>query len=156
MNAIPTLYRGIQFRSRLEATWAAFFDLRSEPWEYEPLDLSGYIPDFVMHDGKLLVEVKPEFTYAGLLEHVGKIEQSGWIGKALIVGTHPLLSPAGHNRVTLGLVTHGAPWIWHADYPIDRTDTERTFAAAKNVVQWQSGTRADARDARTILSEAGV
>lgn len=27
MNAIPTRYNGVQFCSRLEARWAAFFDL---------------------------------------------------------------------------------------------------------------------------------
>ena len=33
---IPTLYNGIQFRSRLEAKWAAFFDLLGWEYEYEP------------------------------------------------------------------------------------------------------------------------
>lgn len=44
--AIPTMYAGVQFRSRLEARWAAFFDLAGWRWEYEPFDLEGYIPDF--------------------------------------------------------------------------------------------------------------
>jgi hypothetical protein len=36
--AIPTVYRGQQFRSRLEARWAAFFDLlRLESRFYLPL-----------------------------------------------------------------------------------------------------------------------
>lgn len=46
--AIPTMYAGIQFRSRLEATWAAMFDNLGIRWEYEPVDLDGYIPDFVI------------------------------------------------------------------------------------------------------------
>lgn len=59
MNAaIPTKYAGVQFRSRLEARWAAFFDLLGFGWEYEPLDLDGYIPDFVLCR-HVLVEVKP-------------------------------------------------------------------------------------------------
>jgi len=45
---IPTLYRHTQFRSRLEARWAAFFDLVDWDWEYEPLDLPGWIPDFII------------------------------------------------------------------------------------------------------------
>ncbi len=60
--AIPTVYAGVQFRSRLEARWAAFFDLLRWRWEYEPIDLDGYIPDFVLsRSGKqpALVEVKP-------------------------------------------------------------------------------------------------
>lgn len=47
--AIPTLYNGVQFRSRLEARWAAFFDLIGCAWEYEPVDFNGYTPDFIVH-----------------------------------------------------------------------------------------------------------
>lgn len=46
--AIPTVYNGAQFRSRLEATWAAFFDLVGWKWTYEPVDLEGWTPDFVL------------------------------------------------------------------------------------------------------------
>lgn len=60
MNAIPTLYNGTQFRSRLEAKWAAFFDMCGWHWEYEPFDLDGWIPDFeLIGKENLLVEVKP-------------------------------------------------------------------------------------------------
>jgi hypothetical protein len=59
-SAIPTRYGGVQFRSRLEARWAAFFDLARWRWQYEPFDLNGWIPDFRLC-GKVpaLVEVKP-------------------------------------------------------------------------------------------------
>jgi len=71
MKAIPTMYNGRQYRSRLEARWAAYFDLKEWEYEYEPFDLPGWIPDFVIkrnpfsRNGKtykpkfLLVEVKP-------------------------------------------------------------------------------------------------
>lgn len=63
MNAIPTKYAGVQFRSRLEARWAAFFDMVGWPWEYEPFDLPGYIPDFAVrpnfNESFMLFEVKP-------------------------------------------------------------------------------------------------
>ena len=63
--AIPTTYKGINFRSRLEARWAAFFDLIGWRWEYEPLDLNGWIPDFVLlGEEKVLVEIRPYFTFA--------------------------------------------------------------------------------------------
>jgi hypothetical protein len=59
-HAIPTRYAGRRFRSRLEARWAAFFDLVGWRWEYEPFDLSGWIPDFVLIGAATtLVEVKP-------------------------------------------------------------------------------------------------
>ena len=45
--AIPTMYRGIRMRSRLEAKWAYFMDGLGWKWEYEPIDLNGWIPDFL-------------------------------------------------------------------------------------------------------------
>ena len=62
---IPTKYNGFEFRSRLEARWAAFFDLLGWHYEYEPYDLNGWIPDFALY-GKVvevLVEVKPFSTF---------------------------------------------------------------------------------------------
>lgn len=58
IKAIPTTYRGVRFRSRLEARWAAMFDKLGWHWRYEPLDLDGWIPDFIVND-VLPVEVKP-------------------------------------------------------------------------------------------------
>ncbi len=61
IKAHPTLYGGVMFRSRLEATWAAFFDLLGWSWEYEPFDLGTWSPDFLIrgHNKDCLVEVKP-------------------------------------------------------------------------------------------------
>lgn len=60
-QGIPTRYGGTQFRSRLEARWAAFFDLVEWKWEYEPFDLNGWIPDFALigRNHTTIVEVKP-------------------------------------------------------------------------------------------------
>lgn len=58
--AIPTIYKDVQFRSRLEARWAAFFDLCGWSWIYEPLNLDGWIPDFLINGHKhIYVEIKP-------------------------------------------------------------------------------------------------
>lgn len=59
--AIPTRYNGVNFRSRLEAKWAAFFDLLGWRWDYEPVDFPGWIPDFVIYGKRnpVYVEVKP-------------------------------------------------------------------------------------------------
>lgn len=69
IKAHPTTYKGTVFRSRLEARWACFMDLIGLRWEYEPLDLNGWTPDFRVeirtgHSGcpdprVLLAEVKP-------------------------------------------------------------------------------------------------
>lgn len=86
---IPTFHDGFRFRSRLEAMWARFFDLVDWPWKYEPFDLAGYIPDFVMPfpAGDLLIEVKPEVSLAGLRQHCEKTELAGWNKEILIVGS---------------------------------------------------------------------
>jgi hypothetical protein len=87
IHAIPTKYAGVRFRSRLEARWARFFDLVRWRWEYEPLDMDGYIPDFVLlFPRPVLVEVKPTFGVNELAKYTGKIEGSGWPGEALLVG----------------------------------------------------------------------
>lgn len=82
---IPTTYQGITMRSRTEACFAAFFDRIDWPWQYEPFDLRGYIPDYMIafEAGPLLVEVKGPLEQMAIAE--SKIEVSGWEGPALVV-----------------------------------------------------------------------
>jgi len=59
-KAIPTTYAHTRFRSRLEARWAAWFDLAGWQWDYEPMDVDGWSPDFMIRGrSPILVEVKP-------------------------------------------------------------------------------------------------
>ena len=67
LQAIPTLYNGIKFRSRLEARWACFFDECKLKWNYE---LEGYeygnyryLPDFYLPESEVYVEVKPNMDF---------------------------------------------------------------------------------------------
>lgn len=68
----PTEYKGVTFRSQLEARWAAYFDLCGIEWAYEPMLIkfggSGWLPDFsVSKNGfTALVEVKPGNSYFDL------------------------------------------------------------------------------------------
>jgi hypothetical protein len=93
-TGIPTKHRGIQYRSRLEAKWAAFFDIIEWNYTYEPFDAAGYIPDFVIHgDRPLLIEVKPAITQSDFEAPIQKIEtalQGAWEHDVLIVGVDPL------------------------------------------------------------------
>ena len=62
-NAIPCQYKGINFRSLLEARWAYFFDKLGWAWEYEPFEMDGYIPDFLIFTGlDYFVDIKPYFN----------------------------------------------------------------------------------------------
>jgi hypothetical protein len=58
IEAKPTEYAGVLFRSKLEATWARFFDVIGLEWKYEPMQMQGWIPDFLI-GGWWLAEVKP-------------------------------------------------------------------------------------------------
>jgi hypothetical protein len=87
-NSIPTTgINGIRFRSRIEATWAEFFTKLGWDWEYEPLDLNGYIPDFIVKfpHKHLLVEVKGDRYMKNLTQYADKIIKSGWEGEYLLV-----------------------------------------------------------------------
>lgn len=88
LMGIPTMYRGVRFRSRLEAKWAVMFDLLAWPWLYEPFDLDGTIPDFLLRfeATEVLVEVKPATSLEEMREPARKLDKSGWDGEALIVG----------------------------------------------------------------------
>jgi len=63
---IPTKYKGIIYRSRLEARWAIFFDELNikHIYEYEGFNLEGkeyYLPDFYLPFYGVYCEVKPNF-----------------------------------------------------------------------------------------------
>lgn len=87
-SGIPTRYRGVTFRSRLEARWAVMFDAWKWPWLYEPVDLEFYIPDFVLTfgAGDVAVEVKPVTTRSDLHGHAVRIVRAGWTKHALVLG----------------------------------------------------------------------
>ena len=63
IKAVPLAYRGVTFRSALEADWAATFDAMGIYWQYEPMALqleSGqfYLPDFYLPNLHTWAEVK--------------------------------------------------------------------------------------------------
>lgn len=66
MTPIQTTYKGIKFRSRTEARWAAFFENLGVRWNYEPegfsLPSGRYLPDFFLPDFDRWFEVKPDET----------------------------------------------------------------------------------------------
>lgn len=64
IKAIPTRWRGRQYRSRLEARWAVAFETLGLKFLYEPEgfempDGTRYLPDFYLPEVKWFAEVKP-------------------------------------------------------------------------------------------------
>lgn len=118
MRGIPTIHKGRQYRSRLEARWASFFDRVGWQYEYEPFDLNGWIPDFALiGTGRTtLVEVKP---YAVFPRHIAdEIERSGAEEEVLILGMSiPVQSLETPSTVPLGCIGWLAErtpdyWCW--------------------------------------------
>lgn len=168
LKAVPTHYAGVRFRSRLEAKWAALFDIAGWNWEYEPLDLDGYIPDFILRlQRPVLVEVKP-FIYAGdeeeeqdLAHAKVKLDLSGWDGEAWIVGAIVANDQVGHFREEMswgpagvyacndcGNKTpfhHDLSWMCRfcgsqvsASWRMQHWDIVADLRAAANEVQWKA------------------
>lgn len=83
-KAKPTIVDGVMFRSRLEATWALFFNYMSWKWEYEPAIASeifrGWLPDFALYTSQspapIYCEVKPVSQSDDVSEIVAKIIDS--------------------------------------------------------------------------------
>jgi hypothetical protein len=106
INPIETRYKGTTFRSRLEAKWAAMFDLLGWNWKYEPCDFNGWIPDFAIIGKRshVFVEVKPVFL---LPPEVAKmIEKSRCTDDVIVVGstcpTYPIQKD--DQRVSFGWI----------------------------------------------------
>lgn len=99
MKAYKTVHVDINFRSRLEARWAAFFDELKWPWDYEPLDFSGWIPDFVIYgkNSMTFVEVKPVFKFPA--DVAAEIDASGCEDEVLICGISPKVARLHHQVI---------------------------------------------------------
>jgi hypothetical protein len=162
---IPTMHAGIQFRSRLEARWAAFFTEIGWRWEYEPFDLEGYIPDFLVFSpdrSPFLVEVGPcatESEYRLKAEKarkalpavetlIGPPGDQIWMAlpdrRVLIVGVTPrfrnegwLADAAGfwHTSELDGEEIEAA--FWDVDFFHVEGLVDRAWATAVNTTQWR-------------------
>jgi hypothetical protein len=143
-KAHPTIYKGTRFRSRLEATWAAFFDLAGWKWEYEPVDLEVEIdgekfnwdPDFHVsfHCGhsecpprhELYVEVKPYRSIAEFDNHV--VSKLACFDDGAMFGIDP--------SVTEWQMSHGAGGgVFNVEFWVPNCNT--LWAQAKNITQYR-------------------
>tara|TARA_R100001594_G_scaffold13896_1_gene29565 strand:+ start:19121 stop:19783 length:663 start_codon:yes stop_codon:yes gene_type:complete len=100
ITPIETRYGGTLFRSRLEARWAACFDNYGWQWTYEPFDLDGWFPDFLLKSETskhpdVLVEVKPITSFCD--ETSQRIQKSlvktdNHYAPVLLLGVNPFWS----------------------------------------------------------------
>jgi len=101
IKAIPTEYAGVHFRSRTEARWAAFFDLVGLKWDYEPFDLEGWAPDFLLRTSltTVLVEVKP----VDLATYIDTVNRGGNDNDALAPYNKALAHASKYQVLLLGM-----------------------------------------------------
>lgn len=133
-HGIPTTYNGIQMRSRLEARWAAFFDLMGWKWAYEQCDFRGWIPDFELTlDGlTLFVEVKPyrEPSADEIRTMLGSVRDA-----TLPMGS--ALALAGLEPSHLWVITaDGRPWPVLDEKRV--LEIAPKWVQAGNLVQWKA------------------
>jgi hypothetical protein len=94
-KAIPTRYADVEFRSRLEARWAAFFDALGWKWEYEPAELDGWIPDFRLNfPCPVWVEIKPAESLKALGSYEDRLTKQDTDHVILLVGERPVFGAA--------------------------------------------------------------
>ncbi len=139
IRARPVEYKGIRFRSVLEARWALMFDALGWVWDYEPaIPLHAYVPDFVVRapfarpafsrspaSALVLCEAKPIVCAVDYEAPVRKIALSGWEHAAVVLCPTPwrLEDTAG-----------GAPERWAIGLATDRV--ERRDALTGGHASW--------------------
>ncbi len=152
-GAIPTMHQGIRMRSRLEAKYACLLDAWGLPWTYEDpgYDFQGYIPDFIVTlptGAELLLECKPGDA-DDLAAHQKKINSSGYVGAALVVGSSLELDADGRpDLVARGCLETPGRWrkMGRAGWPAawgscpwqDPQALFESWRDASNAVQWRA------------------
>lgn len=114
LAARPTIYKGIEMRSRLEARWAAAFDAELEEerlgglpgceWEYEPFCFAGA-------GGQYL----PDFRVRGCMGGVRYYDVKGKISDPLPFMERMEIILESEPDAELHLI-EGPPWGWDGDY----------------------------------------
>lgn len=132
IKSIPTVYACVNFRSRLEARWAAFFDLAGIDWDYEPFDMDGWAPDFLVRSSgvNILAEVKPvDFGCEVTVEMAATCEKAvrhHHTNNVLLLGISPL------NDGSIGVSIEQCP-------PVSAPSSAEKWRLAGNPVQWLPG-----------------
>jgi len=130
-KAPTTTVNGRRYRSQLEARWATLFNLLDWPFEYEPFQLYGWIPDFLLlGTAPVLVEVKPVYTFPVFVAE--KVERSCPPHEVLIVGctipAKPMARPGVVSPAVLGWLAERSGeddhlHLWWSDALLGQTPT---------------------------------
>jgi hypothetical protein len=117
IQAIPTHYDGIKFRSRAEARWAVFFKTLGIKYHYEPegfvLPSGPYLPDFHIPHLDCYIEIKGAEPTSQDIDKASELATA--TGKKVYVFWGPLVAPdfageCAHVYFPGGGVDH--PHVW--------------------------------------------
>lgn len=123
-------------RSRQEARWARMFDFVGWEWEYEPVDLDGWLPDFWLPGQEVLVECKPALRPQDFEPAEYKAEQSGYKGRVVILGARWCECPGVWADLDGAPATaNWLPWKFPSDS--DPKWLAMGWRQAGNAVQWK-------------------
>lgn len=117
------LYAGVWFRSRLEATWAAYFQAHGMLWQYEERafefpDGTRYLPDFWLPDSRAWFEVKGQVDETDRLKILNLAEHAQHRDELVLVGGSPAgavfgeVTPSGefNEGVSFARCAHCDSW----------------------------------------------
>lgn len=123
MTATPHRYRGVNYASRVEARWAAFFIRHIKvPTHYQPIDLAnGCTPTFLVGaESPFLVHVDPvavtAHDYAEAATTLTHCLDGGLEIPLLIVGVTPLPVFGQDGSPLAGLVWRPDTRAWYTTY----------------------------------------
>lgn len=150
------MYKGVRFRSRLEASYAAFFDEIRWQWEYEPYELSGWAPDFLVkfprwrESRSLLVEVRPYDQFEQFYNHTAYIRYYDLAHSdrhpedgVLLTGAHPRIGRWQMSLSEGGGEFEISDWVncnCNSQARGYRNHIDVHWLAARNIVQWHPET----------------
>jgi hypothetical protein len=116
-QSIQTIYKGMRFYSRLEATWACFFDLLKWQWEYHPRTFKCWLPTFAIY-GSDIIYVAVERVFSFPWHIANKIEKSGCDKECLILPESLFFLQDCHHDLSFGwfregtYIDDGIKWFW--------------------------------------------
>ena len=142
------VYKTVRYRSRLEATWAAFFDICGWRFDYEPETFRGWAPDFLLfgHEGSIWVEVKPieRFNEDVARKMVRNCPRSS--DELLILGNSPFVEREYKDEWNCGCSSSAIGWLaeneeigayWElAAFGVPRHELDSSFDFCHGMGSW--------------------
>lgn len=137
ISPIPTRYAGCHFRSRTESRWAVFLDHLSITWKYEDQGFqlpSGrrYLPDFVLPDLKIFLEIKgaePTDTELNKVREFAVAAHAYGYVTLLLVGGIPRPEPGTVDIPSRAFLVHKGEHVRDVLTTWQAADPERLRAA---------------------------